>query len=383
MKTLYINVNNENIQSSNELIVLAHRLDIHILFYLGEKIAKGCKVEDEISLITEFNSPENEEEYKRIAEQIEELKIILFGDECKGCFEFKLPKKYINWLNYHPNFNPIYNKNFSNDRNSVILINLEELYEDSVAILQCKILSTLEHNDINEIVFNDKTIKSNSSIVVAVNKILKNTIFMTFVQFEERKRLIIEEKERLIRIEKEKLENEKREKEIKQIEKKQQERKLKEEQKKNWLENPVIQSEEEFFFFQLVSKKVTCNLKSEQILKGIRLFLDKTNKNIIIPNGISDPCSPFFKGEYTIEVTNRDKGFLRLFLKLCELSKGINDELMKEIYDNLYKIEIRDGINTVKIPSIGGFNGRTKSYLDTQWYIKELKDKSLEIRRIS
>lgn len=55
---------------------------------------------------------------------------------------------------------------------------------------------------------------------------------------------------------------------------------------------------------------------------------------------------------------------------------------MKEIYDNLYKIKLSDGVNTVKIPSIGGFNGRTKSYLETQWHIKVLKDESLEIKRI-
>ena len=50
MKTLYININNEQIQSNDELEVLKHDLDSDFFFYLGEKIAKGCKVENENAL---------------------------------------------------------------------------------------------------------------------------------------------------------------------------------------------------------------------------------------------------------------------------------------------------------------------------------------------
>lgn len=42
MKTLYININKEQIQSNEELEVLKRDLDSDFFFYLGEKIAKGC-----------------------------------------------------------------------------------------------------------------------------------------------------------------------------------------------------------------------------------------------------------------------------------------------------------------------------------------------------
>ena len=86
MKTLYININNEQIQSNEELEVLNYDLDSDFFFYLGEKIAKGCKVENENALITDFNTQDNEEDYKQIIAQWNELKNILFSEECEGKF---------------------------------------------------------------------------------------------------------------------------------------------------------------------------------------------------------------------------------------------------------------------------------------------------------
>lgn len=383
MKTLYINLNGEQVCLSDELIVLPHRLDIDILFYLAEKITFGSNVNEELSTITEFNTPENEVEYKKITKQIDELKDILLNGNIKDCFEFKLPEKYLNWLNYHPNFNTVYNKNFSNGRNSVIFIDLDDLYDNSIKCLQEKILVELSYKnlykEINEIVFNDNSVKNSSSIIININETLKDIAFITFEQYKKReikKKQIKEEEERLVRIEKERLEKELR---LRQ----QQERNLKKElEKRCWLENPDIQSEEEFFYYQFVLKKIYFVLPQKQILKSIRYFLDNTNKNIAIPIENNNPNSPFYKGEFIIKISNKDKGRLKLFKKLCELSRGINEEIMKELFDCIFSKYICDGTYTIKIPSIGGYNGKTKSYLETLWDIKVLKDDSLIIKRI-
>ena len=172
MKTLYININNEQIQSNEELEVLKHDLDGDFFFYLGEKIAKGCKVENENALITDFNIKDNEEDYKQIIAQWNEIKAILFSEKCEGEFRFTLPNGYIHWLRYSEKYNHVYDKNFSHGESPVISIYLEELYEESIEDMQRKILRTLKRNDlyqeIDEIVFNDDAVTRKSPIVRAI-----------------------------------------------------------------------------------------------------------------------------------------------------------------------------------------------------------------------
>ena len=172
MKTLYININNEQIQSNEELEVLNYDLDSDFFFYLGEKIAKGSKVENETALITDFNTKDNEEYYKQIIAQWNKIKATLFSEECEGEFEFRLPNGYIHWLRYSQKYNHVYDKNFSHGESTIITIDLEELYEDSVEDLQRKILRKLQRDDlyleIDEIVFNDDAVTRKSSIVCAI-----------------------------------------------------------------------------------------------------------------------------------------------------------------------------------------------------------------------
>ena len=176
MKTLYININNEEIQSNEELVVLPHRLDIDMLVHIGEEIANGCRIEDERKLITDFNISGNEDEYKQFIKQMDELKFILFGNEYKGSFEFKLPAKYLDWLKYSSEWNDIYSKNFSSGKSSII-IDLKEFYEASVKNLQKEILRKLERDDlyleINVVVFNDDVVTRKSPIVCAIKGIYK------------------------------------------------------------------------------------------------------------------------------------------------------------------------------------------------------------------
>ena len=174
MKTLYININNEQIASNEELEVLNYDLDSDFFFYLGEKIAKGCKVENENALITDFNTKDNEEDYKQIITQWNEIKTILFSEECEGKIKFTLPNGYIHWLRYSEKYNHVYDKNFSHGESLVIYIDLKELYEESVEDLQRKMLRKLQRDDlyieIDEIVFNDDAVTRKSPIVRAIKE---------------------------------------------------------------------------------------------------------------------------------------------------------------------------------------------------------------------
>jgi len=184
MKSLYININNEQIQSNEELEVLNYDLDSDFFFYLGEKVAKGCKVENENALITTFNINDNEEDYKQIITQWNEIKTILFSEECEGKIEFTLPNGYIHWLRYSEKYNHVYDKNFSHGEPLVIYIDLKELYEESVEDLQRKILRKLQRDDlyleIDVIVYNDDAVTRKSSIVRAIKEKYDSIGFKTY-----------------------------------------------------------------------------------------------------------------------------------------------------------------------------------------------------------
>ena len=184
MRTLYININNETIRSNDELKVLNYDLDSDFFFYLSGKVAKGCNVETENVLITNFNTQDNKEDYLKIISQWNELKTILFSNKCKGDFEFTLPSGYLHWLKFHPEYAIIYDKNFSQSNSGIISINLEELYEDSVKDLQRMILRKLYKDklsiEIDEIVFNDNAVTRSSSIVRTIKKMYENIEFKVY-----------------------------------------------------------------------------------------------------------------------------------------------------------------------------------------------------------
>ena len=189
MKTLYININNEQIQSNDELEVLKHDLDSDFFFYLGEKIAKKCKVENENALITDFNTQDNAEDYQKIIAQWQDLKTILFSEKCEGEFKFTLPNGYIHWLRYSEKYNYVYDKNFSHGESPVISIDLEELYEESVEDLQRKILRKLQRDDmykeIDEIVFNDDAVTRKSPIIRAIKDKYEGIGFKSYKKWLE------------------------------------------------------------------------------------------------------------------------------------------------------------------------------------------------------
>ena len=180
-------MDNEQIQSNEELEVLNYDLDSDFFFYLGEKIAKGCKVENENALITDFNAKDNEEDYKQIIAQLNEIKAILFSEEYEREFEFRLPNGYIHWLRYSEKYNHVYDKNFSHGGPTVITIDLGELYEDSIDGLQRKILLKLQRDDLYEevdkIVFNYWGVTRKSTIVRTIKEKYDGIGFISYKEW--------------------------------------------------------------------------------------------------------------------------------------------------------------------------------------------------------
>ena len=184
MQTLYININNNPIFPSDELVVMDCDLIDDFFFYLGERIGKGCKIQNENALITDFNTPENKQDYDLILSQWNEVKRLLFGEEVIGSFNFELPSGYLHWLRYNEDYNHVYEANFSNGGQNSISIDLEDLYEDSVEALQRKVLRKLNRDDlyleIDEIVFNDEAVNRKSRIVCAIKEKYEGIGFKAF-----------------------------------------------------------------------------------------------------------------------------------------------------------------------------------------------------------
>ena len=188
MKTLYVNINHKPISSSGELVILDYDLMGDLFFYLGERIAKGCNVQNENALITDFNTPDNKQDYDAILSQCDDIKRLLFGENVSGTFELKLPSGYLHWLRYNEDYNHVYDKNFSNGGGESITIDIEELYEDSIESLQRKIMRKLQRDDlyldIDEIVFRDEDVTRKSKIVRAIKAKYDNIGFKSYKKFQ-------------------------------------------------------------------------------------------------------------------------------------------------------------------------------------------------------
>ena len=183
MKTLYVNISNKPALKSEGLVVLDYDLIGDFFFYLGDRIAEGCDVLNENSLISDFNTSENKEDFDSILSQWCEIKTLLFGDDVSGTFDFELPTGYLLWLRYNEKFSHVYEKNFSKGRKSV-RVDLEELYADTIEDLQRKILRKLKRDDlyldIDEIVFGDKDVTRKSAIVQYIKKYYGNFGFKSY-----------------------------------------------------------------------------------------------------------------------------------------------------------------------------------------------------------
>ena len=109
MKTLYVNINNEELQSIKDFEVLNYSLLDDFFYYLGDAIVGDSQiyVDNKINLIKDFETSDNASEFKKILNQWDDFKVLLFGNQLYEVYEVSIPNGYIDWLHYNNKF--IYN----------------------------------------------------------------------------------------------------------------------------------------------------------------------------------------------------------------------------------------------------------------------------------
>ena len=178
MKTLYIDINNNPVQNTDEIICVSDNGTLQNAFFyeLGCSIISKSGINvPKAQLISSFNSSENADAWAKVIKQWEDLKKILFGDEIEGEFKIHLPKEYMAWLGNHSNqdYSAIYrNKNYDSAREFIITIDVEDFYDeyvnDDFVRLLMKILR--ENAKIEQIVFNDNAVTKYSRIVKSIRE---------------------------------------------------------------------------------------------------------------------------------------------------------------------------------------------------------------------
>ena len=105
MKTLYININGEEIQTTDTIVVVGKPEDAIInkfYFELGKQILKGVVAPGISSIkkkdiVTDFKS-HDEVAFGKILDQWECVKSILLGENPTGTYKINLPTEYLGWL---------------------------------------------------------------------------------------------------------------------------------------------------------------------------------------------------------------------------------------------------------------------------------------------
>ena len=147
MKTLLINIYRDitSIYPNTE-IFNAGKDNILDGFYisLGMAIAEGVTVSEFKPLIAGFAS-DKPSEFESFRSQWEKLKPILLGDNPQGKFDFQLSSEYLEWLKI--NASTLYYQKFQGTRQASVIIDIEELYEDTVFRIRRRVLRYLQENN--------------------------------------------------------------------------------------------------------------------------------------------------------------------------------------------------------------------------------------------
>ena len=181
MKSLYVNLNKEQVDSTDSYEVLNYNLLDDFFFYLGDAIVgnTGIKVE-KIDLIKDFNTQENASEFSKIMKQWEEMKMALFGELPKGYFKIMLPNAYLDWLQYNSciAYRDIYNVQYAKNRDNVVNIDIEDFYTTClVNDLLRKIIKLKKELSFNEIVIGINKIQKSLFIKEVMNRTLLKVAF--------------------------------------------------------------------------------------------------------------------------------------------------------------------------------------------------------------
>ena len=206
-KTLYININGERIDSTEELKTIG-RPDNSIkdvFFYeLGKSILEGVVFPsgykaNKTRLITDFRSYDPES-FHSILDQWDNLKLNLFNLKLEEKCEIILPQKYIEWLNNNrePSYAIIARHLY--ERRGSVCISIEDLFLNSIDIL----LDNINADDYSSFVINDESVTEESGIVGIIQDRIGNVPFEAYNEWKDRyfykvpKELLVSEEDKKI-----------------------------------------------------------------------------------------------------------------------------------------------------------------------------------------
>ena len=188
MKTLYININGEKIDSTEDVFVVGRVEDAIInrfYFELGKEVLKGV-VSPGISsikkkdIILDFKV-HDESAFNTMMEQWEVFKCQLLGDNPVGEFKVKLPTEYISWLK--DSSLPVYAEIAKSlyQRGGVVSISIDKVYTN----ISNLIVNNIDNGDFACVVVNDNLVTDDSALVMAIQKKYPNITFKPFKEWEK------------------------------------------------------------------------------------------------------------------------------------------------------------------------------------------------------
>ena len=189
MKTLYININGENIQSTEDIIVIGRPEDAIVnkfFFELGKEILKGVvapgvsgiKKKD---IVMDFKA-HDEKSFNGIMNQWETLKLELLGDNPSGTRTINLPEDYITWLqnSSQPAYAEIAKSLYN--RGGKVEISLDKIYKNAIGIIVNNI-EPEECKDCSQFVVNDNVVTDDSAITCSIQERMPQIAFVPFEDF--------------------------------------------------------------------------------------------------------------------------------------------------------------------------------------------------------
>ena len=191
MKTLYLNINGEDVQSTDSMIVIGDERDAIIdSFYiaLGEEITAGSHVRgiNHKAIVTDF-AKDKPDMFEAILSQWEEVKEILLSDDPTGEYTISLPPEFLHWLRYNSNpaYAEVYEKKFVGQNEAKVVLDIDSLYKDSLATIRRKVFrfweSDNDSKDIEEFVVNDECANGKSKLV----RELREKLDIAFIRFDK------------------------------------------------------------------------------------------------------------------------------------------------------------------------------------------------------
>ena len=182
MKTLYININGENILGSDDIIVVGTPDDniVDKFYYeLGKEIVKGIDAPGIRGLakhIVKSYKDIDEMSFDIITKQWLKVKDKLLGENPTGTETIELPMEYVKWLqNYGDTGHTEIAKSLY-ARNRLVEICLDKIYRNSVNI----IINSIESDIYGQFVVNDEVVTDDSAISIAIMNKLDGIAFKPY-----------------------------------------------------------------------------------------------------------------------------------------------------------------------------------------------------------